>query len=92
MQFKILHTPGHTPGGICLYSVTENLVFAGDILFAGSIGRSDFPGGDGQQLIQVIQEKLLVLPDETTVYPGHGPATAIAYEKQSNPFVSQTGL
>jgi glyoxylase-like metal-dependent hydrolase (beta-lactamase superfamily II) len=92
MQFKVLHTPGHTPGGTCLYSVSENVIFVGDTLFAGSIGRSDFPGGDGDQLIQMIREKLLVLPEETTVYPGHGPSTAIAYEKQSNPYVAMPGL
>jgi hydroxyacylglutathione hydrolase len=87
LQFKILHTPGHTPGGVCLYNAAEGIVFAGDTLFAGSVGRSDFPGGDGEQLIQSIRTKLLTLPDTTKVYPGHGPATTIRNEKRHNPFL-----
>ncbi|MBM4102575.1 MAG: MBL fold metallo-hydrolase [Planctomycetes bacterium] len=88
LQFKILYTPGHTLGGICLYNADEGVVFAGDTLFAGSIGRSDFPGGDYEQLIQGIKTKLLTLPDTTKVYPGHGPATTIRNEKRHNPFLS----
>jgi glyoxylase-like metal-dependent hydrolase (beta-lactamase superfamily II) len=86
--FKMFHTPGHTSGGICLYCLLEDVVFVGDTLFAGSIGRSDFPGGDYEQLIQSIKTKLLTLPDTTKVYPGHGPATTIRNEKRHNPFLS----
>jgi len=87
VEFHILHTPGHTPGGISLYSEKEGVVFVGDALFAGSVGRTDFPGGDSNQLIASIKSKLLTLPDETTVYSGHGPATTIATEKRTNPFL-----
>lgn len=89
MEFHILHTPGHTPGGISLYSRKEGVVFVGDALFAGSIGRTDFPGGDFNQLITNIKTKLLILPDETKVYSGHGPVTTIVKEKQTNPFLIQ---
>ena len=87
MRFQIFLTPGHTPGGICLYAADENVVFVGDTLFQGSVGRSDFPSGDHQALIQGIKTKLLALPPETKVYPGHGPETTIAAEKQFNPFL-----
>jgi glyoxylase-like metal-dependent hydrolase (beta-lactamase superfamily II) len=87
ISLEVLHTPGHTRGGISLYCRDEGVVFAGDTLFAGSVGRTDFPGGSMRQLIESIREKLLVLPDETIVYPGHGPATTIAQEKAYNPFV-----
>lgn len=87
LRFKVLHTPGHTPGGICLYASDEDILFAGDTLFAGSIGRSDFPGGSHELLIEMIQQKLLVLPGQTTVYTGHGPTTTIGNEKASNPFL-----
>ena len=87
MEFHILHTPGHTPGGISLYSEKEGVVFVGDALFAGSIGRTDFPGGDFNQLIAVIKTKLLTLPEDTTVYSGHGPITTIATEKRTNSFL-----
>ena len=85
LTFRVLETPGHTPGGICFY--TDGFVIAGDTLFNGSIGRTDFPGGDYDTLIDAIRTKLYTLPDDTEVYPGHGPATQIAYEKTSNPFV-----
>jgi hydroxyacylglutathione hydrolase len=85
--FDILHTPGHTPGGICLYSAENNLAFVGDTLFAGSIGRTDFPGGNFDQLMNNIKTKLLPLPENTTLYTGHGPASTIAREKESNPFL-----
>ncbi|OQY07627.1 MAG: hypothetical protein B6I25_01240 [Planctomycetales bacterium 4572_13] len=88
LRFKILHTPGHTPGGICLYAADEGILFAGDTLFAGSIGRSDFPGGNHRILIDMIRQKLLTLPEQTTVYTGHGPATTIGNEKTSNPFLT----
>ncbi len=84
-SLKVLHTPGHTPGGICLLS--GKTVFVGDTLFAESIGRTDFPGGSYSQLIQSIKEKLLVLDDEVKAYPGHGPATTIGWERRQNPFI-----
>jgi len=87
LRFDVFHTPGHTPGGVCLYDASEPIAFVGDTLFAGSIGRSDFPGGDYEQLIQSIKTKLLVLPDTTKIYPGHGPATTIGNEKRHNPFL-----
>jgi len=87
VRFKVLHTPGHTIGGICLYAEPEALVFAGDTLFADSVGRADFPGGDMEQLIESIRTKLFPLPDKTVVYPGHGMRTTIAREKRANPFV-----
>jgi glyoxylase-like metal-dependent hydrolase (beta-lactamase superfamily II) len=83
---KVLHTPGHTPGGISL--VCDKVVFVGDTLFAGSVGRTDLPGGSMEELIKGIREKLLVLPDETIVYPGHGPSTTIGKEKNTNPFIT----
>ena len=88
LRFKVLHTPGHTPGGICLYDSDEDILFAGDTLFAGSVGRSDFPGGNHRVLIDMIRKKLLILPVATTVYTGHGPATTIGNEKESNPFLT----
>ncbi|MFX0200278.1 MAG: MBL fold metallo-hydrolase [Candidatus Hodarchaeota archaeon] len=99
IKLLVLHTPGHTPGGISLYSPApassdtgrsggkeEGIAFVGDTLFAGSIGRTDFPNGSMSQLLNSIKEKLFTLPDETKVYPGHGPATTIAEEKAHNPF------
>jgi glyoxylase-like metal-dependent hydrolase (beta-lactamase superfamily II) len=87
IKLNVLHTPGHTPGGICLYSKDEMVVFVGDTLFADSVGRTDMPGGNTSQLIQSIKQKLCTLPDETIVYPGHGPQTTIAKEKANNPFL-----
>lgn len=86
VKLAVLHTPGHTPGGICLYSKDEGVAFVGDTLFAESIGRTDFPGGSMTQLLDGIREKLFTLPGETQVYPGHGPATTISHEKNHNPF------
>ena len=86
IRLEVLHTPGHTPGGICLYSNDEGIVFVGDTLFAASVGRTDL-GGSMTQLTKSIREKLLTLPDETVVYPGHGPITTIAQEKANNPFL-----
>ena len=83
----VLHTPGHTPGSVCLYSGSE--VFTGDTLFAGSVGRTDLPGGSFEKLQRSIQEKLLILPNEVMVYPGHGPDTTIGKEKRSNPFINE---
>jgi hydroxyacylglutathione hydrolase len=85
LSLSVIHTPGHTPGGICL--LTGDKLFAGDTLFAGSVGRSDFPGGSHRDLINSIKTKLLVLPDDTEVYPGHGPRTTIGDEKRYNPFL-----
>jgi len=87
IKLQVLHTPGHTTGGICLYSKNEGIVFVGDTLFAGSVGRTDMPGGSTTQLIKSIKEKLLTLPGETVVYPGHGPVTTIRDEKAHNPFL-----
>jgi hydroxyacylglutathione hydrolase len=80
------HTPGHSPGSVSFYFLNEKVVFGGDVLFNGSIGRTDLFGGDFDTLIHSIQEKLFTLPDEVTVYPGHGPETSIGFEKQYNPF------
>jgi len=87
IPLKVLHTPGHTPGGISLYSESEGLVFVGDTLFADSVGRTDFPGGDMEQLLASIRTKLFTLPDNTAVYPGHGMRTTVGREKRVNPFV-----
>jgi glyoxylase-like metal-dependent hydrolase (beta-lactamase superfamily II) len=88
IRLRVIHTPGHTPGGICLYAEKDGIIFVGDTLFAGSIGRTDFPNGDMKKLIEGIKHKLLVLPDDTVVYPGHGPETTIGREKTDNPFLS----
>ena len=85
LSLKVIHTPGHSRGGVCLY--TPGYVFVGDTLFAGSIGRTDFPGGDYHLLIDNIKEKLLTLPDDTVVLPGHGPESTIEREKKHNPFL-----
>lgn len=87
IKLAVLHTPGHTQGGVSLYSKDEQIIFVGDTLFADSIGRADFPGGNMEQLITSIREKLLGLPEETAVYPGHGPITTIRQEKAYNPFL-----
>jgi glyoxylase-like metal-dependent hydrolase (beta-lactamase superfamily II) len=84
---EVIHTPGHTPGSICLLFRQQHLLLAGDTLFAGSIGRTDLPGGDGRQILRSLRGRLMVLPDTTRVLPGHGPETTIGEEKQSNPFL-----
>jgi hydroxyacylglutathione hydrolase len=84
---SILHTPGHTEGSVCLYLPTHTLLLAGDTLFAGSVGRTDLPGGNMQKLLTSIHDRLLALPDEVTVIPGHGLATTIGSERTSNPFL-----
>lgn len=86
-SFLILHTPGHTPGSISIYG--EGRVFTGDTLFAGGVGRCDLPGGDWQRLKDSIQDKLLKLPPETVVHPGHGPDTTLEKELRSNPFIHE---
>jgi len=83
----VLYTPGHTPGSLCLLLPQHNLLLAGDTLFANSVGRTDLPGGDTRQLLRSIHNRLLPLPDITRVLPGHGPATTIGKERQSNPFL-----
>ena len=83
----ILHTPGHTEGSVCLYLPDQTLLLAGDTLFAGSVGRTDLPGGNTSKLLHSIHERLLTLPDEVTVIPGHGPRTTIGSERASNPFL-----
>ncbi|MEP7219308.1 MAG: MBL fold metallo-hydrolase [Bacteroidota bacterium] len=85
--FRVIHTPGHTEGGICLYDATHEILFAGDTLFAGSVGRTDLPGGVWETLLGSITDKLLSLPDSVRVYPGHGPSTTIGAERESNPFI-----
>lgn len=87
LHLLVLHTPGHTPGGICLSG--EGIVFSGDTLFNLGIGRTDMPGGSSTQLIDSIHSQLMVLPENTIVYPGHGPSTTIGNERRMNPFLSQ---
>lgn len=84
---EVIHVPGHSPGHITLYSREEGFLLAGDVIFRRSIGRSDLPGGDYDQLITAIRGKLMTLPEETTVWPGHGPETTIGAEKAENPFL-----
>jgi hydroxyacylglutathione hydrolase len=85
-RMKVLHTPGHTQGGCCLYLEAEKKVITGDTLFADSIGRTDLPGGSHEQLLASVRTKLFTLPDEVTAYPGHGPKTTIGHEKRNNPY------
>jgi len=95
IKLRVIHTPGHTPGGICLYAEPldyargrqDGIIFVGDTLFADGVGRTDFPGGNMRQLIEGIKAKLFILPDNTVVYPGHGPTTTIGREKANNPFL-----
>jgi glyoxylase-like metal-dependent hydrolase (beta-lactamase superfamily II) len=87
-EWDIFFTPGHSPGGICFYQPEEQILICGDVLFAGSIGRTDLPGGDFNTLISSIKNKLLTLPDEVKAYPGHGPYTTIGRERLSNPFLT----
>lgn len=86
-KFDILFVPGHAPGHVAFYNKDEKTVIAGDVLFYNSIGRTDLPGGDYNTLITSIREKLFTLPDDVTVYPGHGPKTSIGFEKKTNPFL-----
>jgi hydroxyacylglutathione hydrolase len=86
LHFQVLHTPGHTPGGICLLG--GGVVFSGDTLFNYGVGRTDLPGGSYHRLMESIRTRLLVLPDNTVVYPGHGPETTIGIERAGNPFLS----
>ena len=88
VQFEVLHTPGHTPGHCCFHVASEGILFSGDQLFAGSIGRTDLPGGDYGQLMRSMATRVLTLDDATTVLPGHGPATTISRERLTNPFLT----
>lgn len=85
---KVLFAPGHSPGSICFYSASQHFLIGGDVLFRDSIGRTDLPGGNHEQLLNSIRTTLFTLPDETVVYPGHGEPTTIGYEKRNNPFLT----
>ena len=84
---KFIHTPGHTPGGMCIYVEAAKALFSGDTLFCQSIGRTDFPGGSYREIMDSIRKKLFLLPDDTNVFPGHMGPTSICFEKENNPFV-----
>jgi glyoxylase-like metal-dependent hydrolase (beta-lactamase superfamily II) len=86
---SVIHTPGHTEGSICLYFPQEKRLIAGDTLFAGSIGRTDLPGGSMEKIMRSLHNHVLALPDETDVIPGHGPATTIGEERETNPFLEK---
>lgn len=88
VELEVIHTPGHSQGGICLK--VDNIIFVGDTLFQGSIGRTDFPGGSYPQIIKNIKEKLLCYDDDVVCYPGHGPGTTIGFERKHNPFINGT--
>ena len=88
VSFKVIHTPGHTPGGCCFYCQEAGVLFSGDSLFAEEIGRCDFPGGSLSSLVGSLKEKILPLPESTRVYPGHGPATTVGWERTHNPYLS----
>lgn len=86
-RLDVLEVPGHCPGSLCFYAPEDEILIGGDVLFRGGIGRWDLPGGDGDLLVRGIREKIFVLPDATTVMPGHGPSTTVGEEKAGNPFV-----
>lgn len=88
LKFDVLDVPGHCPGSLCFHSPADGVLIGGDVLFHGGIGRWDLPGGDGDLLLRGIRAKILTLPGETAVWPGHGPVTTVADEKESNPFLS----
>jgi hydroxyacylglutathione hydrolase len=88
LRFEVLHVPGHTPGHVIFYSAAEKVVFCGDAIFAGSIGRTDLPGGDYHQLLESIHSQILSLPEETRLLSGHGPVTTVGQEKRTNPFLT----
>ncbi|MHB1125449.1 MAG: MBL fold metallo-hydrolase [Bacillota bacterium] len=85
VKLEVIHTPGHTPGGMCLK--TGDVIFTGDTLFSGSVGRTDFPGGSHYELVQSIKEKLLCYSDDVIIYPGHGPSSTLRMEREYNPFL-----
>lgn len=86
-DIEALHTPGHTEGGSCYYIREIGVLFSGDTLFCGSVGRTDFPGGSMSEIVRSIKEKVMVLPDDTKVYPGHREGTSVGYERENNPFL-----
>ena len=87
ITLRVLHTPGHSPGHVCFHQPAERIVFDGDVLFASGIGRTDLPGCSHEALMRSINKQLMTLPDDTTVYPGHGPATTIGHERATNPWL-----
>lgn len=87
LEFLVIHTPGHTKGGCCYYSEEEKVLFSGDTIFMESVGRDDFPTGNGRELLDSIRNKILTLPDDINIYPGHGPETNVAYEAANNPYL-----
>ena len=89
-SFEVLHTPGHTEGGVCIVDKKHNIALVGDTLFAGSVGRTDLPGGDMNTLLQSISDRLMTLGDDMAILPGHGPASTIGTERKHNPFVGLT--
>jgi hydroxyacylglutathione hydrolase len=88
LSANVLHTPGHTEGSVCLYFPAQKILIAGDTLFARSIGRTDLPGGSFEKIIRSLHDRVLTLPDDTTVIPGHGPVTTIGEEREENPFLA----
>ncbi len=86
-RLEVIATPGHTLGGIALYSRPDKILFTGDTIFQGSVGRTDLPGGNHSQLLRSITSRILTLPDDVKIYPGHGPSTTVGYEKDHNPFI-----
>lgn len=88
MQLKVIHTPGHTAGSVCYHIMNHSVLLSGDTLFLESVGRTDLPTGNGAKIVQSINEKLMVLDDNIIVYPGHGDATSIAYERENNPYLT----
>lgn len=87
-QLQVLHTPGHSKGSVCFYASDDNCIFTGDLLFQGCIGRTDLPGGDYDEIMESLFGKIVPLPDDTVVYPGHGPATTLREEKSQNPYIA----
>lgn len=86
LTFRVIHTPGHTKGGCCFYAEADQVLFSGDTIFMESIGRTDLPTGNGRELLESVRNKVLTLPDDVRIYPGHGPETSVAYEAANNPY------
>lgn len=91
-KIKVIHTPGHTKGSVCFYIEDEKVLISGDTLFYNSVGRTDLPTGDAMMLLRSIEKKLMALPEDTKVYPGHGMVTSIGYEKKNNPFIQSESI